>query len=127
MKTRKYRDNGDGCPVEATHDAIGAKYKGMMIYHLLAGTMRFSDFQRLMPDVSHRMLTRQLRELEATGIVMRKVIPTVPPGTEYSLTPLGRALEPTVVAMYEWGQKLLAHRSRAQTQGDSEAIGRTVI
>ena len=108
MKKRDYRDEGDGCPVEATHDAIGAKYKGMMVYHLLSDTMRFSDFQRLMSDVSHRMLTRQLRELEEVGIVLRKVIPTVPPGTEYSLTPLGRELEPTIAAMYEWGRKLVA-------------------
>lgn len=111
MKSRNYRVDGDGCPVEATHDAIGSKYKGMMIYHLLGGSMRFSDFQRLMPDVSHRMLTRQLRELEAVGIVQRRVIPTVPISTEYSLTSLGQDLEPIVTAMYDWGKKLLATRA----------------
>lgn len=94
----------EGCPVEATYDVIGGKYKGLILYHLMTETLRFGELRKLMPDVSQRILTRQLRELEEAGIVSRKVYPVVPPHTEYSLTPLGRHLEPVLMAMFDWGR-----------------------
>lgn len=105
--------NNDGkvmfhCPVEATLSKIGGKYKSIIIYHLHAdGTLRFSQLQRLIPQATAKMLTRQLRELEADGFVHREVYPVVPPKTEYSLTAKGKTLVPIVVEMCEWGRKYL--------------------
>ncbi|MFC6749372.1 winged helix-turn-helix transcriptional regulator [Deinococcus aquaticus] len=88
---------------------IGGKWKAVAIYHLLGGLRRFSELQRRMPGVTQRMLTLQLRELEADGLVHREVYPQVPPRVEYSLTPLGLTLEPIVRAMLAWGA---AYRER---------------
>ncbi|GGN41634.1 hypothetical protein GCM10010842_27500 [Deinococcus daejeonensis] len=76
----------------------------MAVYHLLGGPRRFSALQRRMPGVTQRILTLQLRELEADGLVHREVYPQVPPKVEYSLTPLGQTLEPIVRAMLAWGE-----------------------
>ncbi|GAA5447881.1 helix-turn-helix domain-containing protein [Deinococcus depolymerans] len=98
------------CPVTTTVAVIGGKWKAVAIYHLLGGPRRFSELQRRMPGVTQRMLTLQLRELEADGLVHREVYPQVPPKVEYSLTPLGLTLEPIVRAMLAWGA---AYRERA--------------
>lgn len=91
------------CPVEATVDVIGGKWKPMIIYYLLDGKKRFSELQRKLPDVTQRMLTMQLRELEAAGIVHREVYKQIPPKVEYSLTELGMTLKPLLDLMLEWG------------------------
>ncbi|MBX9768370.1 MAG: helix-turn-helix transcriptional regulator [Bdellovibrionales bacterium] len=101
-KPRKY-DVAEGCPVEATLDVIGGKWKGVILYHLLGDTIRFGELRRIVPDVTQRVLTKQLRELEAVGIVHRKVYAEVPPKVEYSLTPLGKTLSPIIKAMRDWG------------------------
>lgn len=103
MKQRAYSLTPAGCPVEATLDAIGGKYKGMILYHLLDGTKRFGELRKLMPDVTQRMVTRQLRELEAAGLVHREVFAVVPPRVDYDLTELGRSLEPILRLMQAWG------------------------
>lgn len=95
------------CPVEATMDVIGGKWKVIIIHHLLAGTRRFSELRRLIPLVTQRMLTSQLRELENDGIVHRKIYPQVPPKVEYSLTELGKTLEPVLWVMHEWGESFI--------------------
>lgn len=92
-----------GCPTEAALDAIGGKWKGMILYHLSHGTKRFSELQRLIPAVSQRMLTAQLRQLEADQIIHREVYPEVPPKVEYSLTDFGQALEPVLRSLQNWG------------------------
>lgn len=81
-----------GCPVEATLAVIGGKWKGVILYHLMSGTKRFNEFRRLMPDITQRMLTLQLRELEKDGIIHREIFKEVPPKVEYSLTEFGRTL-----------------------------------
>ncbi|GGE37543.1 putative HTH-type transcriptional regulator YdeP [Agaricicola taiwanensis] len=93
-----------GCPVEQTLAVMGGKWKGVILYHLLDGTMRFNELMRQIPSVTQRMLTRQLRELESAGLVRRTVYPVVPPRVEYDLTDLGRSLEAIVRAMRDWGE-----------------------
>lgn len=78
----------------------------MLLFHLLGGKLRFNALCRLTPSATPRMITLQLRELEADGIVTRTVFPEVPPKVEYELTPLGRSLEPILVSMRDWGQGL---------------------
>lgn len=92
-----------GCGVEATLDLIGGKWKGVILYFLTYGTLRFNQLRRLLPDVTQRMLTLQLRELEEDGIVHREVYREVPPRVEYSLTPFGRSLEPILQQLRSWG------------------------
>jgi len=96
-------DCSDGCPVEAALELIGGKWKGLALYHLTGGPIRFNELKRHMGDVTQRMLTKQLRELEADGLVMRKVYPVVPPKVEYSLTGKGESLRPIIMALKEWG------------------------
>ena len=105
MKHRSY-DCSPGCPVEATLELIGGKWKGLVLYHLLQGTLRFSEIRRKLPSVTQRMLTRQLRELEAAGLLLRTVHAEVPPRVEYTLTERGDSLRPVILALREWG---LAH------------------
>ncbi|MDO4640223.1 MAG: helix-turn-helix domain-containing protein [Neisseria sp.] len=91
------------CPVSTTLGIIGGKWKVLILYHLNGHTCRFNELQRLMPAVTQRMLTLQLRELESDGIVHREVYPQVPPKVEYSLTEFGRTLIPVIEAMHSWG------------------------
>ena len=88
------RPKGYGCPVEALMGAIGGRWKPVILYHLMGGTRRFSEFRRLVPQVSQRMLTQHLRELERDGLVHREVYREAPPRVEYSLTARGRTMEP---------------------------------
>jgi DNA-binding HxlR family transcriptional regulator len=120
VKRRTYGHSPAGCPTEATLDAIGGKYKGMLLYHLLDGTKRFGELRKLMPNVTQRTMTLQLRELETVGIVSRKVYPIVPPKVEYSLTELGRSLEPILRLMQAWGVEHMDEVERAVKAASSE-------
>jgi DNA-binding HxlR family transcriptional regulator len=96
-------DCSPGCSVEATLQLIDGKWKGVVLYHLLEGTLRFNEIRRKLPNVTQRMLTNQLRELEEDGFVARRVYAEVPPKVEYSLTARGRTLEPVIAALKAWG------------------------
>ena len=103
MRHSKYTCN-NGCPVEATLEVIGGKWKGVILYHLLERTYRFGELKKIMEGVTQRMLTKQLRELEADGLINRKVYAQVPPKVEYSLTESGESLREIVFAMRDWGR-----------------------
>jgi DNA-binding HxlR family transcriptional regulator len=98
------------CPVEITVDVTSGKWKPMIIYRLLDGPRRFGELRRLVGDPSQRSLTMQLRELEADGIVTRKVFAEVPPRVEYSLTEFGQTLAPVLMAMRDWGMSFRDQR-----------------
>lgn len=101
---RRY-DCHTACSVEVALELIGGKWKGVALYHLLSGKKRFNELRRLIPSVSQRMLTRQLRDLENDGLISRTVYPVVPPKVEYELTKLGYTLEPLLQHLRDWGRK----------------------
>jgi DNA-binding HxlR family transcriptional regulator len=101
-------DLNERCPVMRAVRALEGKWKLYIIYHLIGGTMRFGELRRAIPGVTQQMLTNHLRELEADGIVSRKVFPEVPPKVEYSLTPLGLELRTVTDGLTAWGLKLVA-------------------
>jgi len=105
MRHRSYDQLG--CPVEACTEVIGAKWKGEILYILFAGTKRYGELRKLIPNTTQRMLTLQLRELEEDGIIERKVYPVVPPKVEYSISKRGESLKPIIDAMWQWGKKYL--------------------
>ena len=91
------------CPVSATLELIGGKYKALIVWHLSEGTLRYSELRSRISSATAKMLTQQLRELEQDALIQRKVYPVVPPKVEYSLTETGRSLMPILVAMRDWG------------------------
>jgi len=91
------------CPVEATLDLIGGKYKALILWHLSDRTMRFSELRKSISSATPKMLTQQLRELESQELINREVYAVIPPRVEYSLTALGRSLMPVLHAMRDWG------------------------
>ncbi len=101
------------CPVSTTIHLIGGKYKSLILWHLMAQTLRFSDLKRLVPDATPKMLTQQLRELESDGLLVRTVYPVVPPKVEYSLTDKGNSLRPILEAMFDWGTAVLIEEGLA--------------
>lgn len=98
-------DGTPGCTVEATVTLIDGKWKCGILYHLLGGTLRFNELRRRLTSATQRVLTAQLRELAADGLVLRTVFAEVPPRVEYRLTPLGHSLEPVLMAIEAWGKE----------------------
>ena len=92
------------CPVEVTLMLIGDKWKVLILRDLLSGTKRFGELKKSIGKVSQKVLTSQLRTMEANGLLIRTVYPEVPPKVEYSLTDLGQSLRPILDAMSEWGK-----------------------
>ncbi len=95
------------CPVEAVITLIGGKYKPIILWHLIDKKLRFNEIQKLIPKATPKMLTQQLRELEADDIIVRVVYPVVPPKTEYFLSDFGKTLIPILNAMCTWGNNFL--------------------
>lgn len=95
------------CPVETTMELIGGKYKTLILWHLSGGKLRFSELRKHISTATAKMLTQQLRELEAQALIHREVFPVIPPKVEYSLTELGKSLMPILVAMRDWGTDYL--------------------
>src|SRR4051812_3590665 len=101
----------NGCPVTATLGVIGGKWKPIILWILNGQTRRFSEVKRYLPGITQKMLTQQLRELEADGIIHREIYAQVPPKVEYSLTPKGESLGPILKQMALWGTKHLEELS----------------
>ncbi len=108
-------------PVEATVDILSGRWKPLILWALRDGTLRFGQIEEelsvYMPNITQRMLTRQLRELEDDGLIARKVYPEVPPRVEYTLTERYMSLMPIVERMYEWGKENMADRIGYEEDG----------
>lgn len=96
------------CPVETTLTLIGDKWKVLILRDLMPGTKRFGELKKSIGSVSQKVLTAQLRDMEKSGLVNRKVYAEVPPRVEYSLTELGQSLKPILDAMWNWGEEYKA-------------------
>jgi DNA-binding HxlR family transcriptional regulator len=107
MKKRTFN-----CPVEVTLLVIGGRWKALILWHLQEGVRRFGELRRLIPEATQKMLTQQLRELEADGLIHRKIFPVVPPRVEYSVTDSGKSLKPILKAMCDWGGQHLRQYER---------------
>ena len=92
------------CPVETTLTLIGDKWKVLILRDLMPGTKRFGELKKSVGNVSQKVLTAQLRTMEESGLVNRKVYAEVPPRVEYSLTELGKSLKPILDSMRAWGE-----------------------
>ena len=103
----KRRKDEYQCPLEVTMEIIGGKYKGVIIGHLIGKTLRYNELQKLISHATPKMLIQQLKELEADGIIERKLYPVVPPKTEYSLTKRGETLIPAIIELNKWGMNYL--------------------
>lgn len=91
------------CPVTTTLSVIGGKWKPIILFVIKEETKRFGEIKKLIPGITQKMLTQQLRELEQDGVIHRKVYPVVPPKVEYSMTEYGNTLSPILTAMAKWG------------------------
>ena len=93
------------CPVEITMGLIGDKWKVLIIRDLLTGTKRFGELKKSLSGITQKVLTNNLRQMESSGLVLRKVYAEVPPKVEYSLSDTGLSLKPILDSMVEWGNK----------------------
>lgn len=107
------------CPVEAAMDLIGGKWKTMTIALLMTEPLRFNELQRRLKGVTHRVLSMQLSDLEETGLVSRRVIPDNPPKVEYSLTELGRSLQPVIAELQKWGRQFALKRTSSASPSEN--------
>lgn len=111
------------CPVEATLRLIGGKYKPLILWHLIEKPLHYMELQRLIPRATPKMLSQQLRALEAHGLIGREVIPEKPPRTLYSLTGFGESVIPVLDAMCRWGAAVLDGQPLCSSGGGKAAEG----
>lgn len=112
------------CSIELALQVIGGKWKPIILWRLgVDGTLRFGELRRIMPNITQKMLTQQLRELEADGLVRRVVYPEVPPRVEYSLTDLGRSVRPVLQQLCTWGDEFeREYRRRERKTADQPLV-----
>lgn len=108
MKTQNTVKELPACPVETTLTLIDDKWKVLILRDLLPGTKRFGELKKSIGSVSQKVLTAQLRDMEESGLVNRKVYAEVPPRVEYSLTEVGQSLKPILDSMWNWGEEYKA-------------------
>jgi|SRR6516162_1557964 DNA-binding HxlR family transcriptional regulator len=115
------------CPIMAAMAMISDKWKVLIIYKLCSGTMRFNELMRSLQGVTQRVLTYQLRQLEADGLVSRKIYPEVPPRVEYSLTHLGKTLVPVLEQLENWAREHSTELLAARKSAKAKVMADTVI
>lgn len=116
LRARRH-DPKSGCAVEVTLSVIGGLWKPIILFHLLEKKLRFMQITRRVPNATQRMLTLQLRELEADGVIVRHVYAQVPPKVEYELTEFGRSLAPVLITLRDWGETFQRERSEVSQVG----------
>ena len=119
-------DCSAGCPVEAALELIGGKWKGLVLFHLLEGPVRFNALQRALGTVTQRTLTKQLRDLETHGLVARVVFPQVPPKVEYSLTEKGESLRQILLLLRDWGATQALPQAQPKSAGSTSAASKSM-
>ncbi len=107
MAQFKLNDKIYNCPVELALNVVGGKWKVLLLWNMKSGVRRYGELKRLVPGITHKMLTQQLRELEDDGIINRRVYEVVPPRVEYSLTERGKELQPILDLMGQWGAQFI--------------------
>jgi DNA-binding HxlR family transcriptional regulator len=125
MKRNKSYTCALGCPVEATLDLIGGKWKGVVLYHLSDSVLRFNELRRRLSGITQRMLTRQLRELEESELIIRTVYAEVPPRVEYRLSPKGESLKPVIRTLQIWGENHLVEKAARLLSSTPKSTMRT--
>lgn len=103
MAKNKIEKSQKSCTLKDVLDVIGGKWAMPIIYHLSKGKMRFKEIERTIEGINTRMLVKELKNLEANGIITRKVFATVPPAVEYALTQKGKSLLPSIRSLHKWG------------------------
>lgn len=116
---------GPGCPVEVTLDLIDGKWKGVILYHLQEGRLRFGELRKRLPGITQRMLTKQLRALEEDDLIIRKVYAEVPPRVDYELSETGLRLRPVIDALKAWGEDHRARISASEAKKAKSQSGNT--
>lgn len=101
----KFKNNEYQCSMELTLALIGGKWKALILWHISDKVLRFSELRKTLPNITQKMLTQQLREMESTGLINRTVYTQIPPKVEYSLTEAGKSLLPILSTLCEWGLK----------------------
>lgn len=110
------------CSMELTLDLIGGKWKALILWNLGQDTLRFSELKKLLPKITQKMLTQQLRELETSGLVKRFIYRQVPPKVEYSLTPEGKSLIPILDTLCQWGAEYANNAEKIEVDANTEVV-----
>ena len=118
----KLTKNFPGCPVESTLSFLDGKWKGVILFHLMDGKLRFNELRRRIDSISQKMLSQTLKSLERDGLISRRAFATVPVTVEYALTPLGRTLASTVQALTQWAEAHIGEVEEAQRRYDRGGI-----
>jgi len=117
--------NPQQCQTVVALDTIVGKWKPIILHHLMDGKpLRFNELRRIIPDITQRMLTMHLRELEEQDIIHRQIYPQIPPKVEYSITEYGKTLSPILDAMHNWGAAHVEHMKEKEIHQHSEAAGK---
>lgn len=107
MSNKKENISENNCSLKDVLDIIGGKWAMPIIYHLSKGKMRFKELERNVEGINTRMLVKELKNMDANGIITREVFATVPPTVEYTLTVKGEKLLPSITSLYNWGQEFI--------------------
>ncbi|EGO62531.1 transcriptional regulator, HxlR family protein [Acetonema longum DSM 6540] len=119
----KFKDTEYQCSMELTLSLIGGKWKALILWYLGENTLRFSELRKVLPQITQKMLTQQLRELEENGLVHRFVYTQVPPKVEYSLTKAGKSLLPILGTLCQWGLNYVRETESAHEKTTAELSG----